>query len=251
MNIIVEKLHTSVDDEGSGDVIVMLHGWGSDRSTFALLAGQLSGNYRVIRIDLPGFGGTQAPTEPWGIEEYCHFVAAVLKKRQVEKIHTVIGHSMGGRIALQAFGRGVLFAPHLVLIASHGIKESAQLRNQAYKAVAKTGKIATKVLPSSMQRRLRSKLYEQAGATDYLHAGNMKESFKKIINTDAQADAAAITSDTLLIYGEQDTQTPPAFGERFNQLITRSRLEVVSDAGHFVHIDKPTHVLTLVKDFLV
>lgn len=250
MQTIVNGISTHIVDSGSGSAVVLLHGWGSSSQDFSGIQQSLAKSYRTIAIDLPGFGGSEMPDQPWGVEDYAQFVQAALKKRGVSNPHAYIGHSMGGRILLHMLGDGGQSAKKAILIGSHGLRESASMRNRIFKVIAKVGKLVTRILPSQARTRLRAKLYQSAGASDYVNAGEMQETFKKIISTDTQASAAKISIPVLLIYGDSDKQTPVTFGELFSRSISNSKLEVIQDAGHYPHHDQPEHVLQLIEEFL-
>src|SRR3989338_8222975 len=98
MNIIVDSLLTNYRDEGRGRVMLMLHGWSSDLESFYSLAEWAKPHYRVIRLDLPGFGKTQKLDRPWTLDDYVAFIKAFLAKIKVSDITVLVGHSMGARI---------------------------------------------------------------------------------------------------------------------------------------------------------
>ncbi|MBI3984150.1 alpha/beta hydrolase [Candidatus Microgenomates bacterium] len=250
MKLIVDGLAINYRREGSGRVVLMLHGWMSDSQTFSQLVQQLSGTYDVIRLDLPGFGDSELPPSSWGLSEYVAFIVAFLEKLKIERLHAIIGHSLGGRIVIKAVGSGQLKADRLVLLGSHGINQSRSMRNRLYWLAAKTGKVVTKPLPAKIKVKLRQRLYRRVGATDYLQAGALQQTFLNIIREDVRPEAAMITAPTLLIYGQDDEVTPPEFGKTFQRLIEGSKLEVISQAGHFVHEDQLPIVAKLVTEFL-
>jgi len=79
---------------------------------------------------------------------------------------------------------------------------------------------------------------------------SLQETFKKVVNDDVRADAAQVAVPTLIVYGQNDEQTPPRYGEIFKQAIATSQLHVIPDAGHFVHLDQPQKTTSLIKEFL-
>jgi pimeloyl-ACP methyl ester carboxylesterase len=83
-----------------------------------------------------------------------------------------------------------------------------------------------------------------------LVAEHMQETFRRVVTDDVQADAARLTLPVLLIYGEQDESTPIGYGEQFHQLMPDSRLQILPDAGHFVHTDRPDDVEKAIREFL-
>lgn len=249
MQAVVDKLLATYHDEGKGKVVLLLHGWGDASGGLANLRKELAKTYRVITPDLPGFGASDTPKSAWSLDDYAGFCQDLLAKLDIKSLAAVIGHSNGGAIAIRGVSSGQLRASKLVLLASAGIRGEYRKRNLALRYAAKSGKQFSKLLPKSSQQKLRAKVYKTIGS-DMLVAENLQETFRKIINDDVRADAARISQPTLLVYGERDEQTPPRYGETFHELIKNSRLEIVSGAGHFVHLDASTKVAGLVKGFL-
>jgi len=248
MKVIVSQLAVDYQDAGSGPVMLMLHGWKDSANTFQQLVPQLASTWRVVCVDLPGFGGTEAPASDWHLADYVAFVRSFCDKLEIEP-EILVGHSLGGRIVLKAVSEGVFKPERIILIASAGIAKSDSARNRAYNVVAKTGKVVTKVPPLSFWRnRLRRKLYQRAGS-DYLDAGPLAQTFLNIIAEDLQPNARNIMTPTLLIWGDKDTETPAADGLTLNRLIKGSRLEFIAGAGHFVHHEQPGAVARLMTEF--
>jgi pimeloyl-ACP methyl ester carboxylesterase len=249
MQVIVDALLTHYEQSGTGRTVILLHGWGDNGEGLYDLRTQLAKSYHVIALDLPGFGGSQAPSQAWGLSEYGQFVQAFLGKIGVERIWAVIGHSNGGAIAIRAVAHDWLKPERVVLLAAAGIRGVYKGRNRAYRFVAKTGKAAAKPLPKSLQNRLRKKLYATIGS-DMLVAEHLQETFKRIVSDDVREDAQKVLVPTLLIYGESDTQTPIVYGEQYHQLIPDSTLEVLPSVGHFVHLERPEVVVKAITGFL-
>lgn len=249
MQIVVDGLLISYEQSGKGQVVVMLHGWGDTAAGLKQLATALAKDYKVIVPNLPGFGGTQSPPKPWGLDDYAKFIASFLQKLEVKNVYVFIGHSNGGAIAIRGFGQGVLSSERLVLLASAGMRDVYKGRRKSLRLVTKAGKMLTAPLPESTKRKLRRKVYDAIGS-DMLVAEHLQETFKKVVTDDVQADATKISVPTLLIYGENDTATPVVFGEKFHELIDDSTLEVLPGADHFVHLDRAAEVQHAVEEFL-
>jgi pimeloyl-ACP methyl ester carboxylesterase len=249
MQVIVNDLLVHYDKYGKGKTIVLLHGWADSSRGLQALSQALAQHYQVITIDLPGFGGSQAPAKPWGLDNYAHCIQVTLDKLGISDLRAVIGHSNGGAIAIRGVARGWLVPDRLVLIAAAGVRGTQPGRKQLLKLIAKTGKLVTSPLPATVQKRLRRSLYKGVGS-DMLVAEHMQETFKAVVADDVRSDAPAIQQPTLLLYGENDKQTPPWYGETYHQLITGSTLEILPGAGHFVHQDRPAEVMKAIEEFL-
>lgn len=249
MQVVVDSLLTHYQKTGSGKrAVLLIHGWGDTLQTFAALATELDKKYAVISLDLPGFGKTQAPSGVWGLDEYARFIKSFLYKINQSDLYAIVGHSNGGALAIHGLSRGVLKADKLVLLAAAGIRNQQKGKKRALKIIAKTGKAVTFWLPQTKKQQLRKKLYGVAGS-DMLVTPHLQETFKKTVRQDVQADAAALTMPTLLVYGQKDSATPPLYGEIFHNLINTSTLEVIN-GGHFVHHDKPEQVSEIIGEFL-
>lgn len=249
MQVIVDGLLVTYERSGQGKKVVLLHGWGDRASGLHALQVTLAKNYEVIVPDLPGFGGTQAPKETWGLDDYVRFITHFLEKINCTEVYTFIGHSNGGALILRGVGRGMLAAQRLVLLASAGVRGEYKGRNRAFRYLAKAGKALTLPLPVGVKKKLRRKVYDAIGS-DMLVAEHLQETFKRVVSEDVRAEAAKIVAPTLLIYGEMDRATPVRYGEWFHELIEGSTLEVLPGAGHFVHIDRPHEVTSAIEEFL-
>lgn len=249
MNLIIDDLDTRVEVSGGGLPILMIHGWKDSLETFNDLETELKNDYKIIRLDLPGFGGSQTPREPWGASEYADFVSKALIKLEETEIYAVVVHSMGARIMLNALGRRAVNTEKLIVIAGAGIPQKNGVKHHSFNALAKGGKVVSSVLPKSQQEKLRAKLYTAANS-DYLGAGELEETFKKLVAEDSRRYAPDVHAETLLIYSNNDKQTPPAVGEEFNDLIPNSELVMVGNLGHNIHKEDPSKVMELIKEFL-
>lgn len=236
------------ESSSSGLVILLLHGWGDSAVTFARLESKLGVNYRLIAVDLPGFGGSETPRETWGLDNYAQFVASFMQKIEVKPL-AILGHSNGGAIAIRGLSSGQLDAQKLILLASAGVRSDYQGKKKVYRWAAKLAKTATAPLPKHTRDKLKKKAYQSIGS-DMFVAENLQETFKKVVTDDVQNDAKKINIPTLLVYGSEDTATPPRYGELFSRLIPDAKLEIIDGAGHFVHHDAPVRVEQLVEDFL-
>ncbi len=249
MQIIIDGIATEYRDEGSGPVILLLHGWQDNLHTFDSLVALLSKNYRVIRIDLPGFGNTETPPSAWHLSEYVEFVARFIQKIGFN-VDYVTGHSFGGRITIKGISTGVIHAKKIVLIASAGVAEPRKARSLVIKVLTKIGSAIMWIPPLAFWRtEMRQKLYSRLGS-DYLNTGSLKEIYLNVIKEDLSSPAAKIQNSTLLIWGDRDVATPLKEGVRLSQLIKGSTLKVIEGAGHFVHQEQPQKVAEYINNFL-
>lgn len=238
-------------DQGEGKVIVLLHGWGANLHTFDDVAARLTKSYRVIRIDFPGFGTSSLPPSDWTILDFATTVAVTLKKLDVDSVHALVGHSFGGRVIIKLIAQQLTSPKKVILLDAAGVKPPRSVKKSLYKAVAKTGKVVT-ALPGlgKVRENLRKKLYESAGSTDYLNAGQLQKVFLNTINEDLLPEVHNITQPTLLLWGEKDTDTPVSDAEKMTKELADARLVVYPNAGHFVYQDEFESVMSEMERFL-
>lgn len=249
MKVIVQNLSTEYQDCGTGRVILLLHGWKDSLATFDALVPYLAENFRVVRLDLPGFGATQFPQSNWNLESYAQFVEAFIAKLQLD-VYALVGHSFGGRIAIKGVSEKKILPKKLILIASAGIITQKTIAKRIIRFATKIGNMVFFVPPLSFfKTSVRKRLYALLGS-DYETAGALQPIFLNVIDEDLQKAASTIKIPTLLIWGQKDTQTPLAYADTFNKSIIDSKLEVIPDGTHFVHREFPDMVLHKFEAFL-
>ena len=133
-------LKTEYTEQGEGEFMLMLHGWGSRASLFEGLIELCSKKYRVIAPDMPGFGGTEEPKEPWDVEKYADFILEFLKPYAPKSV-ILLGHSFGGRVILKLTERELPFEiKKIILIDSAGIKPKKSPKQKLSLACYKSGR---------------------------------------------------------------------------------------------------------------
>jgi pimeloyl-ACP methyl ester carboxylesterase len=248
MKTIIDNIAIEYEDEGTGDTLLMLHGWMNSLRAFDAIAEQLRGTYRIVRLDLPGFGKSETPPQAWGVAEYTQLVAAFLAKKDIKPV-ALIGHSFGGRVIIKGLSSGALAAQKAVLIASAGNANRKTVRNNTLWLFAKLGKLFTYFFPQAVQERLRGVFYTKIGS-DYANAGALSAIFLNVTREDLSADAARITVPTLLLWGSVDTTTPVEDGRRLSKSIKGSTLRVYEGAGHMLHRERPREVAEAIRHFV-
>jgi len=251
MKVLVRDQLIEYKDEGTGRVVVLLHGWGTNLGTFDQLAGGLARQFRVIRFDFPGFGQSPKPSDDWHVREYAQLTRDLLQKLKIDDIHAIIAHSFGGRVVIKGISQGYLNPEKVVLIGAAGVKPHQSATKSLYKGVAKVGKLVTSVpILNKIQPALRQRLYSAAGSTDYLEAKALQTIFLNTINEDLLPFVRTITQPALLIWGENDLETPVADARKMMNELHDSKLLVVPDAGHFVYLDDSLAVRQSIEAFL-
>ncbi len=237
----INNIKINYEQKGEGELVVLLHGWGSNIKLFANLIELLSAKYKVVAMDMPGFGESEEPPSAWCVDDYVDFVIDFLKDMNAEKV-TLLGHSFGGRVIIKLNSRKDLpfEINKVILVDSAGIlppkSNKKSFRTYYYKfgkAVLSTG-IAKKIAPDALEN-FRKKM----GSADYAAASPlMRQVLVKVVNEDLEPLLPNIKCPTLLIWGVNDTATPLSDGEKMEKLIPDAGLVKLENAGHYSFLEQ-------------
>lgn len=186
------------------NVIVFLHGWGSNKALMKQAFGQTLGHYRHVYIDMPGFGQSSI-IKPLNTQDYALIVNLFLESLAIQP-YAIFGHSFGGKVA-------ALLAPkRMILLSSAGIVIPKSFKVKAKIAFFKTFK---PLMPKQFYRFFASKDVEGMSWIMY-------ETLKKVVNEDFEAIFRASKAQTAIFWGIDDRATPLWSGEKIHHLIQNS-----------------------------
>jgi pimeloyl-ACP methyl ester carboxylesterase len=244
----VLQLSTRYLVQGSGPPVLVLHGWGASIEAVYPIVTGLAPVATVYALDLPGFGQSEPPPEPWGVAEYQTFVAAFMDQLEIEH-PTIVGHSNGGRIAIRMAATEPARAGRLVLVDSAGIRPKRTMRYYRRVGMAKLGKYAARYLGAAGER-LRAHIVGRVASSDYAAAGEMRPTLVRLVNSDLREHLPHISVPTLLVWGADDTDTPLADGQLMEKLIPDAGLVVLEGAGHYSYLDQSARFARIVTHFI-
>lgn len=235
--------------QGTGPALLILHGWGCDSSEFDSFLDLLSGSYRVIALDFPGFGHSTEPESVWGVEEYTCMLESFVKDNDIDS-PALIGHSFGGRVAILYSSRNSVKS--VVLADSAGVKPRRSLR---YYIKVYSFKFMRRMAELFMGKD-KAKVWLDArrgktGSADYRNASpKMRAVLSKVVNEDLRSHMKHIKAPVLLFWGELDTATPLSDARQMEKLIPDAGLVTVPGAGHFSFLENPALFRAVLKSFL-
>lgn len=246
----INGLETYFTEAGEGEPVVLLHGWGASSQSVADLSAALADTFRVLAVDLPGFGWSQAPPEAWGTAEYAGHLERLMQETGMPGA-ALLGHSFGGRIAIRVAARQPARVSRLVLVASAGIRPRRRVGYYLRLATAKLARWFF-TLPGwgATGQRAISRVSGRFGSRDYRAAGNMRPTLVKVVNEDLTPLLPAVQAPTLILWGDQDEEVPRGAMEIMAARIPGARLVVFEGAGHFPFLDMPERFCRTVKEFL-
>jgi pimeloyl-ACP methyl ester carboxylesterase len=236
-----------VDDGGETPAVVVLHGWGGRIESMAPVMSCLRSRFRVVALDLPGFGESPPPPGAWGTADYAAYVRDLLTHVGVGRAHFV-GHSFGAKTALYLAAVHPALVDKLVLVASPGIRTPASATARAKRLASRGARAAGKL--GSPGRKVRDAVYARIGSRDYRDAGPLRPVLVTVVNEDLAPLLPRIQASTLLVWGAGDDAVPVSHAHTMERLIPDAGLVLFEEAGHFAYLDEPRRFCRVVRHFL-
>lgn len=256
---------------GRGPLLVLLHGIAGNSATWDEVIPLLSRSHSVIAPDLLGHGDSGKPEGDYSLGAYANAVRDLLEALDEER-GTLVGHSLGGGVALQFAYQFPERCERLVLVSSGGLgREVHALLRAAVLPGAdlvlpwlcvigrqSVGKVVHAL--SGLGLRASADLEETWHSFVSLEDPEARRAFlhtvRGIIDLGGQrvsaSDRLYLTAElpTLIVWGEQDPLIPVRHGVLAHERIAGSRLEVFPGAGHFPHLDDPQRFAETLLDFV-
>ncbi len=235
--------------EGEGLPVVLMHGWGCNRTTLASIEKLLVPYFKVYNVDFPGFGKSSEPQYVWGIEDYTRMTEEFLRIEQIEN-PILLGHSFGGRVGILLSSRNKV--RKLLLVDAAGIKPrhsmSYYVKVYTYKAVKHT---LPAIFGKAKGEELLNRYRKRVGSSDYSNASvTMRQILSKVVNEDLTWALPKIQCPTLLIWGSDDTATPISDAKKMEKLIPDAGLVEFPGVGHYSFLENPYQFAAVVNSFL-
>jgi len=250
--IIINSLTTNYKISGTGEPLLILHGWGGSSDSWIgvqeILAKQ---GYKVICPDFPGFGKSFIPPEIWGIDDYTKWLSDFVISQNFKKFF-LLGHSFGGRIAIRFAKDCPEKLKGLILCDSAGIKPKLGVKTRITFFIARIGNaIFTSKPLIRFKDTARNLFYIFLRHRDYAKAeGTMKEIIKKVLEEDLLPDLSKIKTKTLIIWGKEDKIVPVNQAHIFKEKIPDSKLEIIPKVGHSPHLEVPEKLFEILLKFI-
>jgi pimeloyl-ACP methyl ester carboxylesterase len=258
-------------DEGSGEVLLLLHGMAGSSQTWRSVIRPLSRQFRVIAPDLPGHGESNKPRSDYSLGAFAALLRDLLDELGVTRA-TIIGHSLGGGVAMQFLYQHPDYAQRLILIGSGGLGPDVGLTLRLLSAPG-----AELVMPIIAPRQvlaagervwswLRKVGIEAPRGEEIWRSYSTfsdaptRQAFlrtlRSVVDYRGQAVSALnrLNSKTELpvmaIWGDRDAIIPVKHAYAAQQARPDIRLEVLAGVGHFPQVERPAEVVELIEDFI-
>ena len=238
---------------GSGEeLIVILHGWGCNKEMFAPIAEHLSKKYTVVVPDLPGFGESAEPPEPYSVGDCTAMMTDFIKCFGFKAV-SLIGHSYGGRVIIKMFSQGDLpfKIKRVCLIDSAGIQPKKSIGQKLSLLCYKGGRRILslppfkKLFPNAIENWRKKR-----GSADFNNASEvMKKTLVLAVNEDLTNCLKNIDCPTLLFWGDKDDATPISDAKIMEKRIPDAGLVVLEGGTHYSFLENTPFFLRVADSF--
>jgi pimeloyl-ACP methyl ester carboxylesterase len=234
---------------GSGEPVLYLHGADGIGDSQPFLDA-LARDYEVFAPDHPGFGATPCPDWMDDISDLAYFYLDVLAKLDLRNVR-VIGHSLGGWIAMEAAIRDASRMRDLTLIASAGIHVKGHAKADIFMIDPDEQarmSYADPALGEAAAQRAAADKYADEAIANRIAAARFCWN-PRFFNPRLSRWLRRIELPTLIIWGEEDRIFPPEHGPALRDLIAGAQLRMAPGCGHLPHIEAVDETLTLIRSF--
>lgn len=230
--------------------ILILPGWGNTRETFHYIINHFKKNYTIYILDYPGLGNSPIPAKSLTIYDYTELIISFMKQENISN-PIIIAHSFGGRLTTLLTGYYKIQIDKLILIDIAGIKPKKTLKKIIKEKTYKILKKIIKLLPKLKQEIYHQKLLKIFASTDYnALPPTMHQTFKNIVNEDLTKYFPSINSEALIIWGENDQDTPLKDAIKIKKMIKNSALIILKKAAHYSYLQYPYLVNNIIYEYI-
>ncbi len=258
---------------GSGPPVVLIHGMLNSSSHWQSVALDLAHEHTVVAPDLIGHGDSAAPRGDYSLGAHAASIRDLLAAIGIDRA-SIVGHSLGGGVAMQFFYQFPQRVERLVLISSGGLghEVSPMLRTAALPGTAAllSLTIHPRVLSALSDAGLRMRERRVGGGGVYVQAiaralrplenAGARQAFlhtlRSVIDVHGQRVSATDrlylleTMPTLIVWGERDHTIPLSHGRRAHEAIPHSFFRTLPAAAHFPHLEDPEGLARVLREFI-
>jgi len=237
----IANVNINYVDYGEGtNTLVFLHGWGQNIAMMKPIADPFCKEYRIIILDLPGFGESTEPDSVWSLYDYVEMLHTFLEELKVTD-PILLGHSFGGKISL-LYG------------TKYSVKKIVTF-GSPYKREVQKISMKTKVLKGLKKVPVVNKLEgfakKHIGSTDYKNASPlMRAVLVNHVNLDISNQLNKIKAPTLLIWGTLDKEVPLEQAYELEKLISDAGVVEFPNCTHYAYLENLAGTINVLRNFL-
>ncbi|MDQ2974778.1 MAG: alpha/beta hydrolase [Acidobacteriota bacterium] len=261
----IDGVRIHYQEKGTGTPLVLLHGFTSSTYSWKDVFDPLSKTFRVIAVDLKGFGFSGKPDGDYTRRAQATLIAHLLDRLNIERAW-VCGNSMGGEVTLNFALQNPQRVEGLILIDSAGVNVSGSgSLAPRYLLVPVAGRVLMALALTSdrlVRQGLEKSFYDRAKVTDervanYYRPLKTRSGQLAAYRARAQAETFPIENQldkikapTLIIWGAEDALIPVEAGYKMNSLIKDSKLVIFDKCGHLLQEEMPLRVVEEITRFI-
>ena len=230
--------------------ILLLHGWSSSVKSYPKLIQQLvDKNFQVIFLEFPSHGSSDKLKKPYDVSDFNKLILdfiSYLKLTYNLSLDAIFAHSNGCRVLIDVLPK-LPSNIEVFIAAGAGIKYK---KNILQKLVFNLSRLKNLVRFFPFFKFFRKLVLKFISAHDYLNLDNdqvLKETFLNLINYDAENSLKKIYQPVYLIWGDSDTYTPLYMGEIMDKKIANSKLVVLPNMTHGIHLKDPNFLANFIN----
>jgi 3-oxoadipate enol-lactonase len=245
-------------EAGAGPTVVFLHGLGMTRTGFDPQLAALADRFRCVAWDMPGYGASPLPDSPLSFGALAAAVDGLLDTLEVADAH-LVGLSLGGMVALHATLEHPRRVRSLALLDTSPAFGLDGTQPDAWRR-ARLAPLDEGVTPAAMAEPVLRSIMAPGVADDVVAGGaasmgrispdGLRAAVECLPTHDVRARLGEIHVPTLVIVGELDEETPPAYAQALADGIAGAELSVVPGAGHISNLEAPAAVNALLGSHL-
>lgn len=258
----MSTISLACDDQGSGEVVVLLHAFPCDRTMWAAQADRLeAAGYRVIRPDLPGFGASLThAADPPSLDVMAEDVLHLLDRLEVRDF-VLGGLSMGGYVAMAMLRKAPERITALILADTKATADGEEARRNRENAAAavlaagSTDPVAETMLAGLIGPTTREERSEVVAQVKAWLRSARPEAFAWAQRAMARrpeslSDLTTFAGPALVVYGDEDVLSPPVEQRAMLSVLRTGHEEVIPGSGHLSAVERPSAVCDAIIRFL-
>jgi pimeloyl-ACP methyl ester carboxylesterase len=257
MRITVNGVDTYYEESGSGPALVLVHGLGASTQVWRKVVGPLSEDFRVIRYDLRGLGQSATPEPPYSWADVVRDLDALLEGLELENV-TLVGHSLGGALALSYAGDNPPRLGAVIAVGAPGLQvpegRKRILANAELAEREGMAPVAERHAQAGLPQAFQDLHPDERAAYIAMIAGSDPRGYaahaRLVGDVDVMAALPRIRVPALVVQGELDVVVPMEGVRRAAAEIPDANLVVLEGIGHIVPTEAPEALVEQIRSFL-